>query len=503
MRIPQGILAALVVGHAFVCGIAVAAQDTAKEGTGAPLSTTIPDRSEIVVFLDSAPGVTNDSATYDPKTRTCGAGKHRVFTDLDQAARALTDADCLYVRSGTYSRKSVGSYITVHGNTVNYWTGALAISASGSPQKRKRVIAYQNEPVVIQARSGVSDYNAVPSDPSYKNSSHFYPNPAISIAGAYVDVAGFKTFGQVVITGHDVSVQDCDLGGGGPHMNQGQVIAINGGNCKGGAYNILIRNNRIHHSCWGESHGNGAALMCYDGSFIAEHNEFTDNWGDLTVKDTGQQQGREVVVRYNFFGPGSVNPQSGFGINGPNQDRQADRILIHHNIFLRKSVAISFRMPARLEPIRAYQNTFVDCGFGSADVGDVGDWINTEASLSRNVFYHSGAGQRFFSVQTEPWDKLQSDGNLFFSTTADTTWWHKYRQRATTLQQWQDYSGREKNSVWRDPGFIKPDGSRPADFKRKDKKPADVADKDGPLTCGAYVTGDEVIGLLPTPMIGK
>ena len=449
-----------------------------------------------VVFLDSSPGIEDGSRTYDPHARSCGKGKFRVFSRLENAAAALADADVLYLRGGTYSRADVGRYIEVHGNKVNYWTGALAVGASGTEANRKLVAAYEDELAIIQAKPGVSEYNPEPADTTFRNSSHYYPHPAISIGGNYVDVRGLKTFGQVVISGHDVSVQDCDLGGGGPHMNQGQVIAINGGNCKGGAYNVLIRNNRIHHSCWGESHGNGAALMCYDASFIAEHNEFTDNWGDLCVKDTGQQDGREVIVRYNVFGPSSLNPQSSFGFNGPNQDTHADRILVHNNLFLRKAVGISFRMPARLEPIKAYQNTFVDCGFGPGESGDVGDWINTAACATRNIFYHSQPGQRFFHVQTEPWEKLRSDQNLFFSAADKTTWWHKYRQRATTLQEWQEYSGMEKGSAWRDPGFVKPAGSAPADFKRREAKPADVPDNEGPHTCGAYVTGDENVGRL-------
>ena len=186
------------------------------------------------IFLDTRPGIVNGSSTYDPNTRACGKGKYRVFTDLDQAADALSDADALYVRAGTYSRAPVGKYIEVHGNKVNYWTGALAINASGTPQRRKLVSAYKDELVIIQARPGASNFNPDPADTTFKNSSHYYPHPAISIGGAYVDVAGFKTYGQVVISRHDVTVEDCDLGGGGSHMNQGNVVVANGyGNIRG------------------------------------------------------------------------------------------------------------------------------------------------------------------------------------------------------------------------------------------------------------------------------
>jgi len=458
-----------------------------------------PARAETVIFLDNRPGVASRSTTYDPQTRTCGQGKHKVFTELDEAAQALAQADVLYIRAGTYGRASVGKYIQVHGNQVNYWTGSLAVNATGTPERRKRVSAYQDELVIIQAKPGVSHYNPDPADTSFKNSSHYYPHPAVSIGGSFMEVRGLKTYGQVVISGHDVVLEGCDLGGGGPHMNQGQVVALNGSGKPGGVYNVLIRNNRIHHSTWGEGAGNGSALMCYDASFIAENNEFFENYGpDLTIKDTGGQQGREIVIRYNFFGRSSINPHTNGGIFGHNQDRQADRVTIHNNVFLEKAVGVSFRMPARLGPMVAHCNTFVNCGYGRTDAGDVGDWINTQAEVSNNLYYHSRPGQKFYDLQTSPWDNLGSDHNLFFSTTGETAWKHLYQRRATTLAGWQHYSGRDGHSVWKDPQFVNPDGRRPEDFKRKGQAGGiqDVQGSRCGAVCGAYVTGDETIGLL-------
>jgi hypothetical protein len=98
-----------------------------------------------------------------------------------------------------------------------------------------------------------------------------------------------------------------------------------------------------------------------------------------------------------------------------------------------------------------------------------------------------------------PRGKLASDHNVFFSAKGDTAWWHKNQKRATTLRGWQEYSGRDKGSVWKDPGFVNPAGSRPRDFRRRadPKTLQDVAgSKDGPV-CSAYVTGNEIIGLIP------
>ncbi len=64
--------------------------------------------------------------------------------------------------------------------------------------------------------------------------------------------------------------------------------------------------------------------------------------------------------------------------------------------------------------------------------------------------YHSTSGQRFYDLQTAPSD-LNSDHNFFFSTTGGTCWLHLYRNRGTNLAVWQLYSGKDQNSVWKDP----------------------------------------------------
>jgi len=444
------------------------------------------------IFLDTSPGIVNGSTTYDPNTRACGKGRYRVFTDLDQAAGALSDADALYVRAGTYSRASVGKYIEVHGNKVNYWTGALAINASGTPQRRKLVSVYKDELVIIQARPGASNFNPDPADTTFKNSSHYYPHPAISIGGAYVDVKGLKTYGQVVISGHDITLEGCNLGGGGPHMNQGQVVAVNS-NKQGGVYNIIIRKNRIHHSCWGESAQNGAALMGYNFSATIENNEFYDNYGaDIRLKDCGDKQGRTTIIRNNLFRPTSINPRGNHGLEGIGQDGQVDYILIHNNIFYRKRIGIQWDGPA-MKGTFAYNNTFIDCAL------DISQWFkNARVNVYNNLHFHSKSGCRYyqFAQHDSSLSNLNSDCNLFFSIAADSSWFNLNRNRGTTLAEWQQYSGKDKNSVMKDPQFVNPFGNRPEDFKRKGN-PRDVTSSPYGSVCGAYVTSDEVVGPLP------
>jgi hypothetical protein len=444
------------------------------------------------IFLDNHPGVVNGSTTYDPATRICGKGSYKVYTNVSDATQPLSGGDTLYVRTGAYSRPSVGKSIVVHGNKVNYWTGVLDITASGTQKKHTVVSAYKNEPVIIQAKQDVNHYNPDPADESFKKSSHYYPNPAIGIHGAYIDVIGFKTYGQVVITGHDITLQGCDLGGGGPHMNQGQVIALNGTG-KAGVYNVVIRNNKIHHSCWGESAQNGAALMGYDFSCIIENNEFYDNYGaDIRLKDTGGQHGRTTIIRNNLFKPTSVNPNGNHGVEGIGQDGEIDTILIHNNIFYHKRIGIQWDGPA-MKGTFAYNNTFIDCDM------DISQWFkNARVNVYNNLHYHSKSGQRYYQFdQHDPsLSNLNSDYNLFYSTVGDSRWFNLNRNRGSTLAAWQGYSGKDKHSVEKDPQFVNPTGNRPEGFKRRGK-PGDVTGSPYGSVCGAYAMGDEVIGLIP------
>jgi len=445
-----------------------------------------------VIFLDNQSGIVNGSSSYDPKTRTCGNGRYTVFTELGEAAKALRDSGTLYIRVDTYTRPYAGEFhLDTRGTGAKrYQQGALNVTADGTAESHTRVAAYNGELVVIQAKPGVSNYNSDPADTDFGKSAFYYGRAAITVFANYVDVVGLKTYGQICVPAHDVLVEGCDLGGGGGRVPQGQVVYL-------GGYNNVIRNNRIHHSCWGESTQNGAALMGYNFSCIVENNEFYDNYGaDIRLKDTGGQQGRTTIVRNNFFRPTSINPKGNHGVEGLSQDGQIDYILIHNNVFFRKKIGVQWDGPA-MKGTFAYNNTFVDCDM------DVSQWFkNVRVALSNNLYFHRDRGAQFYHLvqHDEPQLlNLRSDHNLFFSTAGETHWYNLYRRRASNLDDWWDYSGKDKNSVWKDPRFVNPTGSRQEDFRRKGdpKEIKDVAGSEHGPVCGAYVTGDEHIGLIP------
>jgi len=435
-------------------------------------------------YLDGNLSADCSGSTYSIANRNCSGSDGQGYKTLQSAITNLLGGDTLYVRAGTYIR-----------TTNNTSSGSLAISVSGTAAQPTVVSAYPGEQPVICTQAGRCQYNPNPGDTSINvctgaggegGAACYYPNPAIGIGANFVTVSGFKTYGQVLIGGvHDVVVKNSDLGGGGPHINQGSVVMID---TTGTAYNITIQNNLIHNSAWGEQNANGSAVMGYNFSAIIENNEFYDNWGcDIRPKDTGNQIGRTIEIRRNFFRPSSIFPTAA-GFCGINQDGNVDQINIYQNIFYNKSGAISWQSSG-INPTVAYNNTFINSGVEYAD------FLDRPETSYNNLFYHTTAGQKFTDVQsTVPTATLIYDYNCYYSTQS-TPWLNKGIIRGTTLSAWKSFSGVDTHSVSINPAFVNPTGNRPADFKRSSY--AGDVPSGGPFgtVCGAYITGNEVIGV--------
>lgn len=432
-------------------------------------------------------------ANYSIARRDCSGTDGLAVANLQDAMASLQGGDTLMVRSGIYVRA-----------TRDLFAASLQISKGGTTAQPTVVRAYPSEQPVLCTEAGRCRYNPHPADSSVNvctgaggegGAACYYPNPAVGISANFVRFGpGIKTFEQVLVRCaaaapcHDVVVEGNDLGGGGPHLNQGQVVMLHD------AYNTVVRNNRIHHSAWGESAINGAAIMGYNFSATIENNEFYDNFGsDIRLKDAGGQQGRTTIIRYNFFRPSAINPANA-GVQGIGQDGGIDRVLIHNNIFFRKASAIIWDGPALIETV-AYNNTFVDCA------QDVNNWRpGGSTNLFNNLHYHSLDTHYFYFLESPnfPLSDIRSDFNVFHSSADDTRFKHGSAIQ-TTLSGWRSYAGKDAASAAKDPGFMNASGTRPEDFKRLSYA-GEVAGSPYGAMAGAYETGLEVIGLLGTSL---
>jgi hypothetical protein len=437
-------------------------------------------------YLDGNLSSSCVGSTYSTANRNCSGSDGQGYKTLQEAVTNLAGSDTLHIRSGTYIR-----------TTNNTRKGSLAIDVSGTSGAHTVVRAYTGEQPVICTETGRCQYNPSPDDRSVTNcngtggqggAACYYPNPAISIGGNFVDVIGLKTFGQLLIgAAHDVLVEANDLGGGGPAINQGSVVLIDNNSQ---AYNLTIRNNYIHHSAWGESNANSAALMGYNFSATIENNEFYDNWSvDIRLKDTGSQIGRTTYIRNNFFRPSTIFTDPGIGVMGCNQDCTLDNVEINNNIFLQKRTGISWESSAATKATTAFNNTFINC------TDDIFVWQASPAVFSfNNVFYHSTSSQKFYYFENPayPVTALTSNWNNFY-TTAGTQWRHG-NSTYSTLSAWQSGSGKDENSIASNPNFVNASGTRAEHFKRTSYPHEVSGSKYGTVT-GAYETGNEMIGV--------
>lgn len=433
------------------------------------------------VYLDnttSCPTCTNGATTYDPATRSIGGGSDTVYTSLASFISAITQDGTFYVRSGTYTRQ-----------TDDYFEGALAVDVSGSGSGNYTIVsAYPGEEqtAIICASSGTcGTYNSDPGDTGYTGSSHYYPNPAISIGGNWVKVIGFKTYGQAFVGGvHDWYLQGNDIGGGGPHLNQGAAVMLN---TTGFNYNGHIVGNTIHHSCWGESNVNGSGIMMYNTyDLVIEQNTFYDTWSrDISTKDTGtgDVDGHTIEIRYNFFKPSTIYSDNGAGVGGSTQDQDTG-VLVHHNIFYKKATGIhEWWLADTTHGItpnhHAYNNTFIDC-----DV-DIDAW-HTDAvyNFAQNLHYNSTSGIAWRLRDTSTYTLNSSDYNFFDGT---YSWTEQGIYTGSSLAALQSASGLDGNSTQDDADFVDANGTTPEDFKRNSYV-------EGSTHAGAYETGNETIG---------
>lgn len=433
------------------------------------------------VFLDgSTTNCSNGSTTYNPSTRSCGSGSDTVYLDLASFSSNIVPGKTNYIRAGSYFRDNPGPS-----------GGALRVDVTkaGTSAALTVVRAYPGEELkaIVGTATRGATYNSNPGDTTGAGSWNYYPGSAIMVNASYVTIFGLKTYGQLyAITAHDVTIDSCDLGGGGPSEQQGNVVKFKDG------YNYTLRNSLIHNSCRAiENDENGSAVIGYWCSFLLENNTFYDNWGvHVFNKDGLNQAGRTTEIRNNFFGLSSIYPTIS-GLRGYNQYPQTAKVLVHHNIFYHNNVGYS-TLAAPTNSHVIYNNTFVDC---NTDISNGSSGGPFPIQIYNNIFYHSAASKIFISLYALDY-LTGSDWNLYYSSGT----WNKSAPGGlvwqTTLPGWKTFSLMDSSSISSNPNFVNQSGSTPADFKRSSYI-ENLTGSPYSSHAGAYDSGSEIIGYTP------
>ncbi|MEK9154448.1 MAG: fibronectin type III domain-containing protein, partial [Patescibacteria group bacterium] len=452
----------ILIFTTVLLGIFVISSDIAKAAT---------------IFLDNAATVTSNCATYDPAARSCGSGTSRVYTDVYAASQALANGDTLYIRAGEY-----WSDVTPYGGGTgaSWWMGSLNIDNSSNILIKN----YNNEYVLIKGGSS-------------KTIPQYHPNNAIFLAGTNNTIDGISTFGGFVFGGSDNTLKNCDLSGGWDHQGPwgttdaawpNVIRLIN-------SRNALIQNCKLHDNAQsaGGSFGNLALVMHEkDENTIFENNKFYNPIrGWVHPKYQSQNGTIQATYRYNEFVASASGGFEGAALN------YGKIIKIYQNVF-RGASADRYFFYQNMDPLtfQIYNNVFFNVG------RPLYSW-STAALYAHNFFnniiYNNVNGNYNISFDGSSFVHYSDYNNFYTPSGITASWWHNYGTRATTLSGWQSYSGLDLNSVNTNPNFINSSGSfsSSADFKRSSYS-SNGRGGSWPSVMGAYITGNECIGLLST-----
>ncbi len=165
----------------------------------------------------------------------------------------------------------------------------------------------------------------------------------------------------------------------------------------------------------------------------------------------------------------------------------------------------------------AYQNVIVGCN-QSLNIGASG--VVSGTKMYNNTVYHgtgsdggihitetNGSGYEIFNnviSNRNPYARLVMnqvsvlDCNIYYNGGADF-WWDEWTTPYSTLSGWNQDTGYDAHSYVEDPLFANAGGSRPRDYTMNAAHRNNGRGGTYPSVIGAYVTGQERIGYLPSP----
>jgi hypothetical protein len=416
-------------------------------------------------YLDNSPGIVNGSNSYSPSTRTVGSGTNLVYNDVYVASQSLVNGDTLYIRSGEY-------YSDVRSKAGYSWTwGSLHVQASNTLIKN-----YNSE--IVWIKGGAS-----------RTSVTSHTNNATDVGGTGNTIDGINFYGCAIISGTSTIFQNCDFSGGWDHQSPigsdawYDVIRFESG------VNTIVRNSRIHDNY---NHGtttaaaNKALIMHErDQNTIVENCEF---YNAVSIAVYAKYQSTSGTIhatyRYNFF-------RNAGGIDGPNS-YQGKELHVYQNVFL---VAGGFyRDGLDSLKFKIYNNTFYNANDTYAS------WTGASAWDSfNNIFFANNVAMRVINLDGTSWAGGSHDYNDYYKAGGSFSWYTNATD--TSLSGFRSRTGQDSHSVETTPGFLNASGqfNTPSDFKRP-SYPTNGRGGTWPAVMGAYITGNEVIGVSNVPL---
>jgi len=387
----------------------------------------------------------------------------RPWRTLQRAGtQALQPGDTVYVKAGTYDVRSGGAW---------------------------------NRPAVIPAASGSADkpitFKSLPTHAAVLQASS--TNPAIGVVGrSHIVIDGFVvpnpgTKGMAVFNGDNVVIQNNIIHG---------VYVDSADNTEAvrieNSSNVLVRNNRFYNVRNGGNSSNASAVKTYNTRNVTvEHNLMYDVIAG--VKEKYKSTG--LTVRFNHI----YGCRYGLVLN-TQVDGVTENVRYYQNVVECNSPFESATQNGTvLRDVHIYNNTFA--GYTSQAVH--GTEVGQSMYIYNNIFYRTSSSismADFFTRQSNTNEIKLFDYNLFLRDPKVVIGMYSTNTTFTSLQSWQRSAyGLSGHDRLGDPLFVDP---AKHDFKLRAGSPAIGLGRSGgqssgaPINAGAYITGNESIGLL-------
>lgn len=267
------------------------------------------------------------------------------------------------------------------------------------------------------------------------------------------------------------------------------------------ASNVLVRNNNLHQNRGASNAFNGSAIMLYDSrDVVIEHNKIYDSQGGIFVKGAyGGTPNHNITIRYNWLHDLTVGISNGI-VNDAGRGFGAR---IYQNVIERTSSAISFigyngSTPANIDVVN---NTIYDSGNGfylKPDTAGYDDIVFCNNLVVNGNLGIQGEDIRDVSGTTFSHNLYSAVGALAriaYTNYSFSSWRSSFNQDVT-------------GSMESDPMFS---SAANGDYRLRTGSPAidsgqDVLNLTGngintTINMGAYLTGDEIIGLTTEPLV--
>lgn len=278
---------------------------------------------------------------------------------------------------------------------------------------------------------------------------------------------------------NDVTIQNYDLKGTASSGSLAIIIMSHT------VTNLTIKNNKLHGQAGSQAFNSPALMLYHTTNALVENNEFYDNSWDVFDKVNGQRN----TYRFNLF----KNSWGGF-LLGTEGTGNPSNIKVYQNVFI-----------GHVKPLSTY---------GGLDKNNVYFYNNSIYTSSGETTYgilHEEAGRMnvwevfnnlvmgfTYGIYAKSQDSnIYYDYNDYYSNTYVG---RMDSNNYTTIANWRTAlggcpgTGRECNSNTDNPNFVNAGGNTAADYKRTSYQ---TNGRGGgyPNVMGAYITGNEIIGI--------